>query len=75
MNPDGHDARAIAPPEPDDPAAYSAEESERLIRFFQILDQWDRNQAGQVSRVDRPRVASSEPAGTIGPKPVPIVQE
>jgi hypothetical protein len=75
MKPDGQDARAIAPPEPDDPAAYNAEESERLIRFFQILDAWDRSQAGQVSRVDQAEVASSEPAGSTGPRPVPIVQE
>jgi hypothetical protein len=49
MSPDEQDSRPI------DPAAFTAEERERLIRFFRILDEWDRESTSQ----DNSRVESA----------------
>ena len=73
MTRDGQDARST---DPADPAAFTADETERLIRFFQILDAWDRESASRrVLRADGAAVPCGVPAGTERPTQVPIVQE
>jgi hypothetical protein len=73
MKPDGQDARAIYPA---DPAAFTADEVERLVRFFEILDAWNRQAAARdISRPDVPTVPFAGPGGTHGPQPVPTGEE
>jgi hypothetical protein len=72
MNADG-DARPLTQ---NDATALGANEIERLVRFFRILDDWDRNGiARDVSRVNQPAIACTESAMNIHPKPVPPFEE
>jgi hypothetical protein len=76
MKPDGQDAGLADQIEPADPAAFTAEETERLVRLFQILDEWDRQAAARdISRADVPTVPFAGPGGTHGPQPVPVGEE
>ena len=73
MNPERPDARSI---EPDDAVTLAVDEIDRLIRFFRILDEWDRNGTGRaLFRDDEPAVACVGLAGCSGPQPVPRFEE
>ena len=74
MTGDGQDARPI---DPNQPAAFNAEEIERLIRFIRVLNEWARHEhdRGFPGRDQDLTIACAVRPGTEPSKPVPIRSE